>query len=58
MENRTEAVTTYRIGKATVRIHPGKMTAEEQREAFEKASRRMRREMERGRKKVESTQFV
>lgn len=53
MENRTEPAATYKIGNATVRIHAGKMTKEERQEAFEKASRKMRREMERGRKKVD-----
>lgn len=58
MDNRTEQngsmTPTYRIGNATVRIHAGKMTKEERQTAFEQASRKMRREMERGRKKVES----
>ncbi len=54
MENRTEPAATYKIGNATVRIHAGKMTKEERQQAFEQASRKMRREMERGRKKVES----
>lgn len=54
VENRTEPAATYKHGNATVRIHAGKMTKEERQEAFEKASRKMRREMERGRKKVES----
>ena len=54
VENRTEPAATYKIGNATVRIHAGKMTKEERQQAFEQASRKMRREMERGRKKVES----
>lgn len=53
MENRAEPAATYRIGKATVRIHAGKMTAEERQAAFTEASRKMRREMERGQKKNE-----
>ena len=52
MEGRTEPAATYRIGKATVRIHAGKMTKEERQAAFEQASRKMRREMERGKKVV------
>jgi hypothetical protein len=54
VENRTEPAATYKIGNATVRIHAGKMTKEERQQAFEQASQKMRREMERGRKKVES----
>ena len=54
VENRTEPAATYKVGNATVRIHAGKMTKEERQAAFEQASRKMRKEMERGRKKVES----
>lgn len=54
MENRTEPAATYKVGNATVRIHAGKMTKEERQAAFEQASRKMRKEMERGRKKIES----
>lgn len=53
MENRTEAVTTYRIGNATVRIHAGKMTKEERQAAFTEGSRKMRNEMNRRRNKRE-----
>ena len=52
MENRTEPAATYKIGNATVRIHAGKMTAEERQAAFTEGSRKMRREMERGRKNM------
>lgn len=58
MENRTEQsgsmTPTYRIGNATVRIHAGKMTKEERQAAFEQASRKMRREMEKQRKQAAS----
>lgn len=33
--------TTYKIGKATVRIHPGERTEEERREAIEKAAQKL-----------------
>lgn len=52
MEGRTEPATTYKIGNATVRIHVGKMTAEERKAAFTEGARKMRREMERGRMKA------
>lgn len=54
MDRHKEPAATYKIGNATVRIYAGKMTKEEQQAAFERASRKLRREMERGRKKVES----
>lgn len=54
MDRHNEPAATYKIGNATVRIHAGKMTKEEMQAAFEQGSRKMRREMERGRKKVES----
>lgn len=47
MEQRTEPAAIYRTGKATVRIHAGQMTREEMQAAFEKASVKMRMEMER-----------
>ena len=47
VENRTEPAATYKVGNATVRIHAGKMTKEERQAAFEQASRKMRKEMER-----------
>ena len=49
--NRTEPAATYKHGNATVRIHAGKMTKEERQQAFEQASRKMRREMEKSRRK-------
>lgn len=54
MENRTEPAATYKIGNATVRIHAGKMTKEERQAAFEQASRKMRREMDKQRRKPAS----
>lgn len=33
-----DSVTTYKTGRAVVRIHPGKCTEEERREAFERAA--------------------
>lgn len=54
MDRHNEPAATYKIGNATVRIHAGKMTKEERQAAFEQASRKMRREMGKGRKKVES----
>ena len=54
MENRTEPAATYKIGNATVRIHAGKMTKEEQQAAFTEGSRKMRREMEKKRKRPET----
>lgn len=53
MENRTEPAVTYRTGNATVRIHAGKMTAEERQAAFIEGSRKMRNEMNRRGKKRE-----
>lgn len=44
VENNT-TVTTYQHGNATVRIHAGKMTAEERQAAFTEASRKLRNEM-------------
>ena len=46
MDRHNEPAATYKIGNATVRIHAGKMTKEEREAAFEQASRKMRREME------------
>ena len=54
MENRTEPAATYKIGNATVRIHAGQMTKDERQAAFEQASRKMRKEMESRRKKMEA----
>lgn len=54
VENRTEPAATYKIGNATVRIHAGKMTKEERQQAFERASRKMRREMERRNRNAET----
>lgn len=54
MDRHNEPAATYRVGKATVRIHAGKMTKEERQPAFEQASRKMRREMEKQRKKAAS----
>ena len=54
VDRHNEPAATYKIGNATVRIHAGKMTKEERQEAFEKASRKMRREMERQRKQAAS----
>lgn len=54
MENRTEPAATYKIGNATVRIHAGKMTKEERQQAFEQASRKMRREMDKQHRKTAS----
>lgn len=53
MDRHNKPAATYKIGNATVRIHAGKMTKEERQTAFEQASRKMRREMERGRNKVD-----
>ncbi len=53
MENRTEPAATYKHGNATVRIHAGKMTAEERQAAFTEASRKLRNEMNRRGKKCE-----
>lgn len=53
MENRTEPAVTYKHGNATVRIHAGKMTAEERQVAFTKASQKLRNEMNRRGKKCE-----
>ena len=47
MEKRTDPAATHKVGNATVRIHAGTMTKEERQAAFEQASRKMRREMER-----------
>lgn len=47
MDRHNEPAATYKIGNATVRIHAGKMTKEERQAAFEQASRKMRREMDR-----------
>lgn len=58
MENRTEPAATYKTGNATVRIHAGKMTKEERQVVFEQASRKMRREMERGRNRREGVKSV
>ena len=54
VENRTEPAMTCKVGKATVRIYAGKMTKEELQAAFTEGSRKMRKEMERGRRKIES----
>lgn len=53
MEKHNEPAATYRHGNATVRIHAGKMTAEERQAAFTEASRKLRNEMMRRGKKVE-----
>jgi hypothetical protein len=53
VENRTEPAATYKHGNATVRIHAGKMTAEERQAAFTEASRKLRNEMNRRGKKRE-----
>lgn len=47
MDRHNEPAATYKVGNATVRIHAGKMTAEERQAAFEQASRKMRKEMQR-----------
>lgn len=54
MDRHNEPAATYKIGNATVRIYAGKMTKEERQEAFEKASRKMRREMEKQSRKPAS----
>lgn len=51
MENRTEPTAMYKHGNATVRIHAGKMTAEERQAAFTEGSRKLRNEMNRRWKK-------
>lgn len=54
MDRHNEPAATYKIGNATVRIHAGKMTKEERQQAFEQASRKMRREMEKQHRKAVS----
>jgi hypothetical protein len=51
VDRHNEPAATYKHGNATVRIHAGKMTKEERQQAFEQASRKMRREMEKNRRK-------
>lgn len=38
MNQMDQEVFVFKIGKATVRIHPGKRTEEERKEAFEQAA--------------------
>lgn len=55
MDRRNEPAATYKIGNATVRIHAGKMTADERQAAFTKASQKLRNEMNRRGKKNVAT---
>ena len=50
MEN---SYTEYRIGKAIVRVHPGKLTEEERRVVWEDATRKFLKEVLRHRKQQE-----
>lgn len=52
VDKHNEPAATYKIGNATVRIHAGKMTAEERQAAFTEASRKLRNEMMRRGKKA------
>lgn len=58
MDRHNEPAATYKIGNATVRIHAGTMTKEERQAAFERASRKLRREMEKRHRQSEKAEVV